>query len=153
MTKVMDGEVPVAYFKVVTAILSEQRSAVGIATGCGLDDRREFWLLHAVQIGSGSHPTSYPMYNRGSFTGGHECEGDHSPRTSAGVKKTWIYTSPHIHVLMAQWLVKYRNNFTLLLLSHQPGKKEQKSWTWPANSWQRLRFVDWLQSERRNVTA
>jgi hypothetical protein len=45
-------------------------SAVGIATGYGLDDQgfgvqfpvgQEFSLLHVVQTGYGTHPTSYPM--------------------------------------------------------------------------------------------
>jgi hypothetical protein len=45
-------------------------SSVGIATDYGLDDRgvgvrvpysQEFSLLHVVQIGSGVHPTCYPV--------------------------------------------------------------------------------------------
>jgi hypothetical protein len=43
-------------------------------------------------------------------------EADHSPRTSAEVKKMWIYTSTPPHVLMAQCLVKHRNSFTFLPL-------------------------------------
>jgi hypothetical protein len=31
---------------------------------------QEFLLLHVVQIGSGVHPTSYPMCTGGSFPGG-----------------------------------------------------------------------------------
>jgi hypothetical protein len=48
--------------------------------GYGLDDRgstvrfpawtRNFSLHHRVQNGSGAHPSSYPMGNRGSFPGG-----------------------------------------------------------------------------------
>jgi hypothetical protein len=30
---------------------------------------QEFLLIHVVQIGSGVHPTSYPMGTRGSFPG------------------------------------------------------------------------------------
>jgi hypothetical protein len=55
-------------------------SPVGIATGYGLDDRevgvrvsvgaRNFSLLHVVQIGSGAHPTSYPMGTGDSFPRG-----------------------------------------------------------------------------------
>jgi hypothetical protein len=53
-------------------------SAVGIATGYGLDDRgvgvrdqlgQNFYLLHAVQTGSGVHPASYPVGTGGSFFG------------------------------------------------------------------------------------
>jgi hypothetical protein len=52
----------------------------GIALGYGLDDRGprvrfpagtgNFSLHHGVQNGSGAHPASYPMVNRGSFPGG-----------------------------------------------------------------------------------
>jgi hypothetical protein len=54
-------------------------SAVGIATGYGLDRRgvvvrdpvvKEFSLLHVIQTGSGTHPTSYPMDTGGSFPEG-----------------------------------------------------------------------------------
>jgi hypothetical protein len=55
-------------------------SSVGIALGCGLDDRGSrdrfptgagnFSLHHRVQNGSGAHPASYPMGNKGSFPGG-----------------------------------------------------------------------------------
>jgi hypothetical protein len=60
-------------------LVQSRDSAVGIATGYGLDDRgvgvrvqegQEFSLLHVVQTGSGVHPTSYPMGNVGSFLGG-----------------------------------------------------------------------------------
>jgi hypothetical protein len=52
-------------------------SSVGIALGCGLDDRGSgvrfpegagnFSLNHRVQNGSGAHPASSPVGNRGSF--------------------------------------------------------------------------------------
>jgi hypothetical protein len=55
-------------------------SSVGIALGYGLDDwdsRIRFpagagnvSLHHLVQNGSGAHPASYPLDNRGSFCGG-----------------------------------------------------------------------------------
>jgi hypothetical protein len=55
-------------------------NSVGIALGCGLDDRGSrvrlpegagnFFLHHRVQKGSGAHPASYPMGTRGSFPGG-----------------------------------------------------------------------------------
>jgi hypothetical protein len=54
-------------------------SSVAIETGYGLDDRGSrvrflagagnFSLHHSVQNGSRTHPTSYPMGNRGSFPG------------------------------------------------------------------------------------
>jgi hypothetical protein len=60
-------------------------------------------FLHVLQIGSGAHPASYIMGNRGSLPGverpGHEA--DHSPPTSAEVKKTWIYTFTPQYAFMA----------------------------------------------------
>jgi hypothetical protein len=70
----------------------------------GLDDRevgefesrlgQEFSLLHVVQTGSGVHPTSYTMGTGGYFPGVNRPgrEPDHSPPTSAVVKKMWICT-------------------------------------------------------------
>jgi hypothetical protein len=56
---------------------------------------QEFSLLHVVQTGSGVHSDSYPMGTGGSFPGVKRSgrEADHSPLTSAEVKKTWVYTS------------------------------------------------------------
>jgi hypothetical protein len=54
-------------------------SAVGIATGYGLEDRwfgvrvpvgQEFSLLHIVYTGTGVHPASYTMGTGASFFGG-----------------------------------------------------------------------------------
>jgi hypothetical protein len=55
------------------------RFCVGIANGYGLDDRMmgvrlpagagNFSLRHHVQTGSGTHPASYPMGTRDSFSG------------------------------------------------------------------------------------
>jgi hypothetical protein len=52
-------------------------------------------FLHVVQTGSGVHPASYPMGTGGSFSGVKRQgrEADHSPPTSAEVKKMWIYKS------------------------------------------------------------
>jgi hypothetical protein len=54
-------------------------SSVGIALGCGLDDRGsrvrfsagagKFSLHHRVQNGSGAQPDSYPISTRGSLPG------------------------------------------------------------------------------------
>jgi hypothetical protein len=43
-------------------------------------------------------------------------EADHSPPTSAEVKKTWIYKSTLPYIFMAYCLVKHRDNFTFILL-------------------------------------
>jgi hypothetical protein len=46
-----------------------QDSAVGIATGYGLDGRG-VRVSHIVHTGSGAHPASYPMGTGGSFLSG-----------------------------------------------------------------------------------
>jgi hypothetical protein len=86
-------------------VLSSYRSldsAVGVATGYGLDERRvgiqvpaEISFLHVVQADSGAHPASYPM-GTGGLSQGHEA--DHSPPSSAEVKKAWIYTFTPLYV-------------------------------------------------------
>jgi hypothetical protein len=64
---------------------------VKICSGYGLDDRwigvrvpvaSSFSLLHVVQIGSGAHPTSYPMGTGGSFPGSKAAGVLSSPLTS-----------------------------------------------------------------------
>jgi hypothetical protein len=87
--------------------------SVGIATGYGLDDQdggssspgraKKILLLHIVQTGSGVHPVSYKMGTGSSFPGVKRQgrEADHSPPTSAEVKKMWIYTSTPPYVFMA----------------------------------------------------
>jgi hypothetical protein len=61
------------------SFLRTRDSVVGIATDYGLDDQgvefefrwgQEFSLLYVVQIGSGVHPTSYPMGTGDFFAGG-----------------------------------------------------------------------------------
>jgi hypothetical protein len=61
---------------------------------------QEFSLLQIVQTGSGVHLTSYKMGTGGSFPGVKrpESESDHSPPTSAEIKKKWIYTSTSPYV-------------------------------------------------------
>jgi hypothetical protein len=64
---------------------------------------QELLLLHVVQTGSGVHPTSYTM-GTGSYFPGVKRPGrevDHSPPTSAEVKKMWIYTSTPPYAFMA----------------------------------------------------
>jgi hypothetical protein len=65
---------------VETFLRAHHDSSVGIALGYGLDDRDSrvrflagagnFSLHYLVQNVSGTHPASYPMGIRGSFSGG-----------------------------------------------------------------------------------
>jgi hypothetical protein len=94
-------------------MLHELDSSVDIATGYGLDDQgggsssagrvKNMSLLHIVQTGSGVHPTSYKIGTGGTFPGVKRQgrEADHSPPTSAEVKKMWIYASTPPYVFMA----------------------------------------------------
>jgi hypothetical protein len=60
--------------------LDESVPSVGIAPGCGLDDRGSrarfpagtgnFSIHHRLQDGSGVHPATYPMGAKGCFSGG-----------------------------------------------------------------------------------
>jgi hypothetical protein len=82
-------------------------SSVGIVTGYGLDDQgggssspgREKILTSPYR----PDPTSYKMGTGGSSpkVKRQEREADHSPPTSAEVKKMWIYTSTPLCVFMA----------------------------------------------------
>jgi hypothetical protein len=58
---------------------------------------QEFSLLRVFQTGSGSHPASYPM---NTAIKRQKREADHSPLTSADVKKTWIYTPTSSYAFM-----------------------------------------------------
>jgi hypothetical protein len=64
---------------------------------------QEFPLLHVFQTYSGVHPTSYPTGTSffSSAVKRPELEADHSPPTSAEVKKTWVYTSTLPYAFMA----------------------------------------------------
>jgi hypothetical protein len=60
--------------------------------------------MHVVDTGSEIHPASYLMGNEGAFPGGVKLSGreaDHSPPTSADVKKTWIYMPTPSYAFMA----------------------------------------------------
>jgi hypothetical protein len=63
----------------------------------------QFSLLYLVQTGSEAHPTFYSLGTGDSFPEGKRqgLEADHSPPTSAEVKKTLIYTSTTSYVFMA----------------------------------------------------
>jgi hypothetical protein len=76
-----------------------RNSSVGIATRYELDSQgiwfdsrqgKDSSLLHNVHTGSGVHPVSYPMGTGASFPGVRRQgrEADHSPPTSADVKKS-----------------------------------------------------------------
>jgi hypothetical protein len=56
-----------------------------------------------VQTGSGVHTTFYKMGTGASFLGVKRQgrEADHSPPTSAEVKKMWIYTTTPPYIFMA----------------------------------------------------
>jgi hypothetical protein len=67
------------FYLLKSSLFESRDSAVGIATGYGLDYQgvgvrvpvgQEFLLLHVVQTGSRVHPTSYPMGTNGPFPGG-----------------------------------------------------------------------------------
>jgi hypothetical protein len=97
--------------------------SVGIVLGYGLDDRGSrvrfsagagnFSLHHSVQNGSGSHPASYPMGTRGSFSAGKAAGAWSWPLTSSSAEvNAWSYTSTPQYALMAWCLVKHRDNLT-----------------------------------------
>jgi hypothetical protein len=75
--------------------------------GSEFESRRgQEFSLHVVQTGSGVHPASHPMGTGGSFPGGKAAgsEADHSPPTSAEVRKIWIYTCTPLYTLaLYQW--------------------------------------------------
>jgi hypothetical protein len=104
-------------------------SAVGIVTGCGLDDLGvRVWvpvgsrifssLCHPDWLWGPSNLLSKGYW--GCFPGGKQPgrEADHSPPTSAQVKKTWIYTStPHMSSRHSAPLVEHRDNFTFFFFT------------------------------------
>jgi hypothetical protein len=88
-------------FCICTQLLGSRDSSVGIATGYGLDDQeggssspgrvKNFHFSISSRQALGSFP-EVKLQGR---------EADHSPPTSAEVKKMWIYTSTPPYVLMA----------------------------------------------------
>jgi hypothetical protein len=62
-----------------------------------------FTVAGLINNWTGVHPTSYKMGTGGPFPGVKRQgrEADHSPPTSAEVKKMWIYTSTPPYVFMA----------------------------------------------------
>jgi hypothetical protein len=68
---------------------------------------QEFALLHVVQTGSEDH---YPpiQWVPGALSPGVKrpgCQANHSPQTSAEVKKIWIYTSTPPYAFMVSRLI------------------------------------------------
>jgi hypothetical protein len=64
---------------------------------------QEFSLLYVIQTSSGAHPASCPM-GAGALSPKVKrpgCEADHSPPTSAEIKKMWIYTATPLSDFMA----------------------------------------------------
>jgi hypothetical protein len=97
------------------ASIQSRDSAVDIATGCGLDDQgfgirvpmgQEVSLLHVFQtLGSIEPPIEWVL---GALSQGVKRPGrgaDHSPPTSAEIKKTWVYTSTPTYVFMGLYLI------------------------------------------------
>jgi hypothetical protein len=104
--------------------VTNRDSSIGIALGYGLDGwgsrvrfsagAGNFSLHYRVQNGSGAHPASYPVGTRGSFPGDKAARARSWPLTSIqcrGQECVELY----LHVFMVWYLVKQRDNFTLLL--------------------------------------
>jgi hypothetical protein len=92
--------------------MGSRDSAVGILMGCGLDTRGQNSSPSKVKnflFSTMSRPVQGPtqplvQWVPGALSPGVKqpgLEADHSPPTSAGVKKTWIYTSTPLYVYMA----------------------------------------------------
>jgi hypothetical protein len=62
--------------------------------------------LSLLEIGSGAHSASYPSGALSLRVKGPECEADHSPPSSAEVKKSWSYTSTPQYTFKAWCSVK-----------------------------------------------
>jgi hypothetical protein len=60
----------------------------------------DFSPLYVIQTGLGAHPASNSMGTLSPWIKRLGSEADHSPPTSAEVKKMWIYTSTPPYVFM-----------------------------------------------------
>jgi hypothetical protein len=116
-----------SFIQTSTSVQSRD-SAVRIATGYGLDDegvgvRVPMWARIFTSpfrpdrlwgpfrlLSNGYNGALSPGVKRPGS------EADHSPPTSAEVKKMWVYTSTPTSVFIAQCLVKHRDKFTSILL-------------------------------------
>jgi hypothetical protein len=114
--------------------LRSRDSSVGIATGYGLDDRGEssspgrvknfhFSISSRLALGSTQPPIKWvPGVKR------QEREADHSPPTSAEIKKVWIYTSTPLYVFMAYCLISLLYPFTLIYRDHHIHPSTISTW-------------------------
>jgi hypothetical protein len=79
--------------------------AFGLANGYGLENRRDKNLLSSTSSRPVLGPTQPPIqWIPGTFSlevKRQQGDADHSPPTSAEVKKTWVYTSTPPYVFMA----------------------------------------------------
>jgi hypothetical protein len=97
-------------------------SVVGIATGYGLDDwgvgfwvpiwSRIFSPVSRPTLGSTQPPVQWVPGALSPLVKRPEHEDNHSPPTSAEVKKMWIYTSTSTCICMVWCLVRHRDKFT-----------------------------------------
>jgi hypothetical protein len=97
-------------FRICNSFLRNRDSAVGIATGYGLDGRRlgdripvDFPPIRVVHTGSGTHQASY-LLGTGALSPGVKRPGreaGHLFPTSALVKNSWIYTFTPPYFFMA----------------------------------------------------
>jgi hypothetical protein len=104
-------------------------SAVGIATGYGLDGKRG--RSSSPEKGKNSLFFLYPRLFLGSIQSLHECGGsfpgvkrsgrgtNRSPPTSGDVKNTWIYTSTPPYAQLAE----HRDIFSSKLLEYSTTKR------------------------------
>jgi hypothetical protein len=107
---------------IFAGIFKSRGSAVGIATGYGLDDSRSsspgkvknfhFSISSKLALGHIQPPIQLVPGTLFPDVKSQGREADHSPRTNAKVKKTWIYTSTPPHIFMAYCLIKHKDNFT-----------------------------------------
>jgi hypothetical protein len=113
--------------KRIVVVPKRNGSAVDIATIYELNYQRvgvrvpvapskSFASAHRPDPGATQPPVQWVLGAPSSSVNRQAPEANHSPPTSAEVKKTWIYTSTPPYVLMAQWLVsETRYNFTFYL--------------------------------------
>jgi hypothetical protein len=95
----------------VIFLVGSRDSAVGIATGYGLDGRgvrvrvpvgaRIFFMSSRSVLGLAQPPVQWVPGALSQGVKRPEREADHSPSASAEVKKTWIYTSTPPYFFMA----------------------------------------------------
>jgi hypothetical protein len=109
-----------------------RNSSVGIALGCGLNDRGSrvrfpaglgiflFTTASRTALGFTQPPIQWVpgVLSLGVKRPGREA--DHSHPSSAEVKNAWSYTSTPQYVFLAWCLVKHRDTFTFYLICFVP---------------------------------